>query len=167
MAKCAYCGTLILFGGERRGHLRFCNEECLENGVVVRIAESLPDDEVRRRALAVHQGICPRCLGPGPVDARVSYRVWSLLIMTTLQHMPMISCRSCAVKTLWRDIVFCLFFGWWSLEGMVVTPILLFRNIASLVFPPDPSQPSPALASMIRTNMAHRIGWELQREKTQ
>ena len=114
MAKCAYCGTTILFGGKRDGDLRFCNQKCFQKSDVVRFAQRLPDDVVQKEAATVHQGTCPRCQGPGPVDVHVSYRVWSAIHVTQWSSRPQISCRSCGVKSKVRDMLYCLALGWWG-----------------------------------------------------
>jgi hypothetical protein len=158
MAKCAYCGTTILFGGKKDGDLRFCNETCCEKGVAVRIARRLPEDEVQKRAAVVHQGNCPKCGGPGPVDVHVSYRVWSAVHLTSWQSRPQVSCRSCGVKHLLGDTAFSFLLGWWGFPfGLIVTPIQLFRNIVGLASSPDPTLPSEALASLVRADLAAQV----------
>jgi hypothetical protein len=76
MPACDYCGTTILFGGVKHGDLRFCNNNCANKSVLVKSAVTVSDDEVERQARAMHQGLCPKCSGPGPVDLHVSHRVY-------------------------------------------------------------------------------------------
>ena len=46
MARCAYCGQLILFGGLRQEPEAFCNERCLE----------------RLQSVIAHPNFCGACL---------------------------------------------------------------------------------------------------------
>ena len=79
MAKCDYCGSTIIFGGKRQGDLRFCNDRCLGNGGLLLVSRQVPENVVHESLWKVHQGRCPKCTGPGPVDVHVSHRVWSAL----------------------------------------------------------------------------------------
>src|SRR5262245_1613216 len=83
MAKCGYCGTTILFGGARDGDVRYCNADCQQRGAVAAVAQHVPDQLVSEQVWKVHQGVCPRCGGRGPVDVHTSYRVWSALVLTS------------------------------------------------------------------------------------
>ncbi len=158
MAKCSYCGSSIIFGGKRDGDLTFCNERCLEKGIVVRFAQRLPDDVVQERVATIHQGNCPRCHGRGPVDVHVSYRVWSAILHTSWSSRPQVSCQSCGVKSRVCDAFFCLFFGWWGFPwGLILTPIQLLRNIGGLLSSPDPSRASDALTSIARVSLATEV----------
>jgi hypothetical protein len=42
MARCAYCNTVILFGGVKDGDLRFCNETCHQQGQFLLVADQVP-----------------------------------------------------------------------------------------------------------------------------
>lgn len=155
MAKCSYCRSTILFGGTKDGELTFCNEKCREKGVVVRLATQLPDELVQNQVAEVHQASCPKCGGQGPVDVHTSYRIWSMLLMTSWNSRPQICCKSCGVKSKLGDSVYCLFLGWWGIPwGLIMTPVQLLKNVGGLFSSPDPKQPSEALQSVIRANMA-------------
>ena len=106
MAACAYCNTTILFGGTRRGDLRFCNAKCAAAGALAVIASELPQPEVGRYVGLVHRGKCPSCRGAGPVDVHTSYRVWSAFALTSWSSRPAISCRKCGTKRQLGDTLF-------------------------------------------------------------
>jgi ribosomal protein L24E len=92
MAKCAYCGSTILFGGKQASALRFCNDKCLGKGQIVLIAGSVPDDVVKTQARSVHAGPCPICNEQrGPVDAYTSHKIISFLVMTQFSSTPRIA----------------------------------------------------------------------------
>ncbi len=93
MAKCDYCGKTILFGGVRDDNLRFCNEKCHQNGYAMVLSRKISQDLVSQQAKAVHQGLCPKCQGSGPIDAHTSYRIYSLLLFSSWRSIPTISCR--------------------------------------------------------------------------
>jgi len=111
MAKCNYCGSTILFGGKRQGDLRFCNATCAGRGSLLLISRQVPENIVNEAVLRVHQGLCPKCGGTGPVDVHVHHRVWSALVLTSWKSAPQISCRSCGVKSQMGDSVFSLVLG--------------------------------------------------------
>ncbi len=155
MAKCDACGSTILFGGKRNGDLRFCNDRCLARGASISTAREIPEDVVRQRVWSVHQGRCPRCNGPGPVDVHVSHRVWSALVLTSWKSEPRISCRSCGVKRQIGDAAFSLAFGWWGIPwGLVLTPVQIGRNVVGTMRGPDPSAPSEQLSKHVRLTLA-------------
>jgi anti-anti-sigma factor len=84
--NCDYCGTGILFGGKREGNLRFCNTRCQQGGAFLALSRRVSDTQVQEMLWKVHQGMCPKCGGSGPVDVHTSYRVWSALVhMTKLE----------------------------------------------------------------------------------
>ena len=158
MAKCDYCGTTIIFGGTREGELRFCNENCLNAGVVLAVSQQLPDDLIQKKVWEVHQGNCPRCEGRGPVDVHTSYRVYSALVYSSWSSRPHISCRSCGIKSQLGDVVFCLVLGWWGFPwGLIVTPIQVVRNLFGVARGPDPTKPSPQLEKLVRLGIASQV----------
>jgi len=158
MASCAYCNTTILFGGRRRGELRFCNDKCQQQGALASVADQLPAADVAAFIRRVHQGNCPECSGPGPVDVHISYRVWSALLLTSWSSHPIVSCRSCGTKRKLGNTAFSLFFGWWGIPwGILMTPIQLARNIFSIIRPNDASVPSAALEKILRLQIASRV----------
>jgi len=155
MPKCDNCGSTIIFGGEHDGQLRFCNKRCMQSGALASISRQIPDNLVDQQVWSVHQGRCPACNGPGPVDVHVSHRVWSALVLTSWNSRPRMSCRACGVKSQIADSMFSLSFGWWGFPwGLVYTPIQIGRNIAGLVRGPDPAKPSPQLVRSVRLAIA-------------
>jgi hypothetical protein len=155
MATCSTCQKTILFGGKRSGELRFCNDDCLQQGRMLLDAQALPTEIVWPALRELHQGLCPACGGSGPVDVHTSHEVWSIGILTSWKSVPAISCRPCAVKRQVGAIFFCLFLGWWGVPfGLLVTPLQLARNLGGLLRPPDPTRPSPALEHHVRWMLA-------------
>lgn len=158
MAKCAYCGTTIIFGGTREGELRFCNDECRNAGVILTISQQIPETLIWENALQIHQGNCPLCGSTGPVDVHVSYRVWSALVVTSWSSRPRVSCRSCATMRQIGDAVFSLVLGWWGFPwGFIITPVQVGRNVIRLARPPDPSKPSAQLENFVRMAIAEQV----------
>jgi len=154
MARCDYCGSRIFFSEKREGDLRCCNDECLERGRLVLLSRQVPENIVRESLWKTHQGRCPKCQGPGPVDVHVSHQVWSALLLTTWRSIPQVSCRSCGTKSQLMNAAFSLLLGWWGFPwGFVMTPIQIGRNIAGMLSRPDPSKPSERLEKAIRTAM--------------
>jgi ribosomal protein L24E len=56
MAKCAYCGAMVVFGGKKDGNLRFCNSKCWKEGARSRLeqwaAEWFLQEQARRQSQA-------------------------------------------------------------------------------------------------------------------
>jgi hypothetical protein len=155
MATCAYCETTILFGGERLGGARYCNETCLQNAALTQAASQLSPYDVHRNVKELHQGNCPRCQGPGPVDVHVSHHVWSALVVTRYSSSTIIGCKKCGNKARIFSSVLSLVFGWWGIPwGLIMTPVQIGRNVVGMLSVPDGKVPSPALQSAVRLQMA-------------
>ena len=154
MPTCDYCGTWILFGGSRDGDLRFCNDACQEAGLEARVAERLPAEILEAEVAKAHASQCPQCGGPGPIDVRTSYRVFSALAFTRWSSRVNIACLSCGRKAKIADTFFCLFLGWWGFPwGLVMTPLQLGRNLWGLT-KGDSGGPSETFRKFIGTNVA-------------
>ena len=155
MAKCAGCGTMILFGGESNGGERFCNKDCLQNSLVQHVASQIPADMLDATVEDIHQGDCPQCGGTGPVDLHTSHRAWSALYLTSWSSHPMVCCRSCAIANHLKSIAFTTALGWWGIPwGLIATPIQVTRNVFSLFSLPVPDQPSAALRDHVLAMIA-------------
>jgi hypothetical protein len=158
MAQCAYCGTGIIFGGKRQGNLRYCNALCAARANLLAFSHQVPDSVINEQLQKVHQGHCPKCGGPGPVEVHTSYRVWSAVILTNWNSYQQISCRSCALKRQLGSTAFCFFLGWWGFPwGLVMTPVQIVRNLSAAMSTPDTLRPSDKLERMIRINIASQI----------
>ena len=155
MAKCDYCGSSILFGGARTGDLRFCNHRCQQAGQLIAVSNQVPPDVVQARVWAVHQGLCPKCQGKGPVDVHTAHQVWSALLLTSWKSEPQVSCRACGIKRQATGLVFSLVAGWWGFPwGLIMTPVQVVRNVSGMLSGPDPQKPSAQLERIVRLSMA-------------
>jgi hypothetical protein len=164
MASCAACGTTILFGGVRDGESRFCNAKCKAEGSLRLAIEEVPDALVSSRVWVIREGRCPECRGVGPVDLHCSYRVWSGLIIVMHSTRPHICCRRCGTRAQWRDAAFSFVLGWWSLWGVIWTPLQLYRNMRGILRSDGPSETTPQLELLVRAQLAddlrtHRLVW--------
>jgi len=158
MAHCAYCGSGILFGGVRQGAVRYCNARCANRGNLLALSYQLPAGVIQEQIFKVHQGRCPKCGGPGPIDVHMHYRVWSAVILTHWNNLQQISCRGCAVKSQLGSTLYSLLLGWWGFPwGLVMTPVQIFRNLGAAMSSPDPSRPSDKLERLVRVNIAGQV----------
>ena len=158
MAKCDYCGTTILFGGLRDNNVRFCNKKCQEKGYALVLSHKIPHDIVFRHVNQVHQGLCPKCQGNGPVDVHTSYRIYSFLVFTSWKSIPNICCRSCGIKSQIGNCIFSSLFNWWGFPwGLLMTPVHVVRNIAGIIRGPDEGRPSENLVNLIRVIIAQKL----------
>jgi len=155
MAACGTCNTTILFGGVRDGDQRFCNNDCHRNGYLLAVARNIPPDTVREQARSVFHGMCPKCQGPGPVDVHTSYRVWSVLLLTSWRNQPQICCRSCGTKAQIGDAIFSLALGWWGFPwGLIMTPVQIVRNAIAMGSRRQIDTPSVELERLLSIKMA-------------
>src|SRR5262249_2262490 len=111
MTYCGYCGTAALVGGMDYENVRYCDERCQSRGRLLLLSHQLPDALVQQQVQDAHQGRCPTCGVPGPIDVHPSYRVWSALVVTRWGHTPHVSCRSCGVKACLKDAAFSIVCG--------------------------------------------------------
>ena len=158
MPNCAYCNTFIIFGGKKQGGRTFCNDKCLQNGYVLTAADRLSQRSVDIAVDEVHQGECPKCGGPGPVDVHVSHTVWSVVYLTSWKSKPHLCCRSCGRKEQLGGLLFSGLLGWWGFPwGLIMAPIQVCRNISGMIGGPDPDVPSEQLESLVRVDLAERV----------
>ena len=163
MAQCASCGTMILFGGERVGDLRFCNATCASKSVMANYGREIPPEIVAQRAVQIRESACPKCNGSGPIDVQMGHTIISVLVMTQWNSKPLLACRSCGLTHQIKSLFICLFCGWWGFPwGLIGTPIQMIRNLAA-AFSGLPSEPSPALRQLALAD----LGAELDRQTAQ
>lgn len=158
MARCDYCGTTILFGGVRDGGRRFCNENCHQQGFLLVLADQVPENLVFPYVRQAHEGNCPKCGGPGPIDVHTSYTVWSALVLTSWRSRPEVCCQWCGTKSKIGGALSSALLGWWGLPwGLIITPLQVVRNIGGLFFTPNPTRPSALLERIVRVNLAAQL----------
>lgn len=157
MARCEYCGETILFGGVKDAGKRFCNKRCYttwrqEVKIVV-----VHEDEVAHHLLNVFDGDCPVCGGRGPVDIRKAYWIWSFAVLTSWQQTAQLSCKGCGMTSNMKALAFSGLLGWWGIPfGMIVTPIMVVRNVLSILAI-DKDAPSEDLESVVRLALAQNV----------
>lgn len=155
MRRCHACNFWIPLGGEVDGEYRYCSDVCMRDGPVFPLAQRLPAADVRLKALKIHGGRCPHCDGPGPVELRTSYRVWSAVVITHWSSRYLIACRACGVRAQLRGIGWSALLGWWGLPlGPLVTPVQILRNVVSMFIAPDRQQPSKKLVRQASLQLA-------------
>lgn len=166
MAKCDHCGSMILWGGERAGDFRYCSDACREKGITQTVVQSLPEEVLEEALDSVHQGDCPKCGGPGPVDMHTSHRVWSIVFLTSWSSHPVLCCRRCAVKEKLFSTAFSGVLGWWGFPfGLIVTPIQIGRNLFGLAMGPHPDVPSAELRKLVQLNVGANVLQEVERRR--
>jgi|GEM_PF-206330 len=158
MARCDYCKSYILFGGRKQDVRTFCNDNCLQEGRLVIAADRIPQHAVDIAIDEVHQGECPKCSGPGPVDVHVAHSVWSALYLTSWKSKPHLCCRSCGRKEQLTGLCFSGLLGWWGFPwGLIMAPVQIVRNISGMFGGPDPDVPSEQLETLVRIDLAERV----------
>ncbi|MDG3004217.1 hypothetical protein [Paludisphaera mucosa] len=157
MASCDHCGSTILFGGVQQGFRRFCGEDCAHEAYWGPKLQAIPETEIDERLSREHQGACPKCGGPGPVDIHASHWIYSAVLFSRYGSRSELCCRSCARRNQAKDGAFSLVLGWWGFPfGIMITPAQLLRNFGGLtgLSGPKPDRPSPELRKLIAVRMA-------------
>ncbi len=153
--RCDGCGTTILFGGKKSGARRYCGDACVRRGAQLDAALAIPPAVVLQRAIAVRNGLCPRCHGSGPIEAHVGHRVWSALVVTSWSSHTVVACRRCGVKSQLGSALFSLVCGWWGFPwGLLVTPVQVVRNLVAVLRYTETPEPSPELQQIVRNELA-------------
>jgi hypothetical protein len=112
-------------------------------------------DELVERVRSVHQGRCPQCGGPGPVDIHTTYQVWSAIFFTTWRKQQELCCKACGVENQVGGVLFCLVLGWWGFPfGLILTPVQIMRNLWAIFFGTDPRYPSKMLRKRVHATIA-------------
>lgn len=157
MGRCAYCNKFII-GGKKQGKLRFCGNDCFQYGYLFALAEEAEPGLVEEQVLAVREMDCPICGGVGPVDFSTSHRAWSVIILTSWNDSPLLSCASCGKKAIWNGIAFTSLCGWWGIPfGLLVTPWQIMNGFKSLGKIPHDGEPSEELNKRVKLQIAAEI----------
>lgn len=157
MAKCNHCNKMILFGGVSDHEYRYCNKKCAELGQIQRVTAAVPAELLQRYVSEVHQGVCPQCGGPGPIDVHTSHSVRSILVITSTRVHEQVSCRRCGNKAKLTAAISSGVFGWWAFPwGFLMTPIQIMRNVKGMLTHCDSSWPSQQLAHLVKLDLAKR-----------
>lgn len=157
MPVCDSCKSFHVLG-KKTAHGNYCNDKCLREGQLKLVANTVPPGYIDQRVAELHQGNCPRCSGPGPIDLHSTHEVWSAVVLTSWKSIPALSCKSCGVKRQLGAFTFCTFLGWWGFPfGLIVTPIQLIRNLVGMIGGPSPNQPSRLLVETVTRMVASQL----------
>jgi hypothetical protein len=154
--KCNYCEKPIFSITTREGEYKFCNSLCRDRAYE-QIAANLSEDSIRKQTWEIHSSACSLCNGSGPIDAHISCFVLSLVYFSYSRFTPHICCRKCGRIKQVKGLLISLFFGWWSIPGIIATPIFIVRNLRGLFKRIDTSRPSNMLCSLIQQQNEIRI----------
>jgi hypothetical protein len=154
--NCNYCGKPIYSVSIREREYTFCNSLCRDTAYE-QLAANLSEDHIRRQTWAVHSSACPLCNGSGSIDAHISCFTLSLVFFIYNRVTPHICCRKCGRIKQVKGLLISLFLGWWSIPGIIATPISIVRNLRGLFKRIDTSKPSNILYSLIRQQNEMRI----------
>jgi hypothetical protein len=146
--KCNCCGKTLYFFYTRDNDYTFCNSDCRD--VAYRRLETyFCEEDVRDQTIAIHASACPHCHGQGALDVHYSFLILSCITFTYARATPHVCCRKCGRIAQVKTLLGSFFLGWWSVGGILVTPIYIIRNIIGLFRKADPYQPSHMLYSLI------------------
>jgi hypothetical protein len=149
---------MIIFGGVKDGAQRFCGRMCKNKVSFKAAAAQLPEAFVLEKSAELHDGPCPKCKGPGPVDVHKSYTVWSAVVLTRWSDKTEVCCRPCGRQAKLRAATFSGLVGWWGFPwGFVITPAQLLRNVVGIFTSNDPSRPSDELVEIVRKSLSAQL----------
>jgi hypothetical protein len=162
MARCAYCNSLLLFGGAKVGPYTFCNAKCQQGAHYLAISQQIPESTIQQAIQHFDLSGCPKCKGPGPIEVHTSHLVWSALVLTSWSSRPRVCCRSCGIKSQLGYAALDMLIGWWGFPwGLIMTPVQVGRNIIGIFSVPP--HPSNQLKRIIGLNMAAQMAALQQR----
>lgn len=151
MPNCTYCNSFFLFGGAKDDTGRYCNDQCRTMGNLLDHSKNLPVTELENLIDDVHQGDCPRCHGPGPVDIHKAHKIWSIVFLTSWNSSPELSCKKCGVQRQVSAFFSSSVMGWWGIPwGIIFTPVQMIKNIVEMLGGPKKSTPSELLERFVR-----------------
>jgi hypothetical protein len=159
MAICDKCSKKFnLFGVSENGY-SFCSANCRDRArTLLTSLNGVPPAELESYIERSRAGPCAKCGGPGPLDLHQSYRVYSMILLTSWSTHNHFVCRACARNEQLKSLGFSTLLGWWGIPfGLIVTPIQIVRNLTALASGADPSKASQRLQNMLKLNLARRI----------
>jgi hypothetical protein len=116
---------------------------------------ALGQAEVTTAVFRLRNGPCSKCgKGTGANDFFVSHQCVGLLQYTLTTRNGAVTCRACFHRRLRRDSLITLLAGWWSLGGLITTPIVLVRNLSAALRQSPGDAPSKALVEVVRVGLA-------------
>lgn len=154
MAMCDSCDSTIVFGGKKEGLYRFCNDKCYQKGYIQSGRASVPPQLIAQEAMKIRQSSCPICSGPGPVEVFTEHKIWSAIYLSCSSSRAFLCCRACGRKKQLMATLFCGTLGWWSLNGLILTPFQIIANLSAMLKAPNPTYPSLELEKIVRTKLA-------------
>jgi hypothetical protein len=159
MAICDFCGKKFnLFGVSENGY-SFCSANCRDRarGLLTSL-DGVPPAELESYIERSRAGPCAKCGGPGALDLHQSYRVYSMILLTSWSTHNHFVCRSCARSEQLKSLGFSTLLGWWGFPfGLIVTPIQIVRNLAALAGGADPGKASQRMQNILKLNLARRL----------
>jgi len=157
--QCDHCGESIALGAVKAEGRRFCSLKCRDDAQLYEVAVGLAPDLVLEHARSTFAGACPRCGARGkPVEMRPRWVVFSYVVSSVGEVEYALSCRRCAQRRNWSAVAACAVFGWWSLRGIVATPVAIYRNVREIYARRVLAGPSLKLIEWAMLDLARRIG---------
>jgi len=156
MARCAYCNSLLLFGGTKAGAYTFCNAKCHQGAYYLSIAQQIPANTILETIEHLDRSGCPQCKKPGTIEVHTSHLIWSALILTSWSSRPKVCCRRCGIKSQLGNAALSMVIGWWGFPwGLIMTPVQIGRNVVGMFS--VPAHPSDQLKKIIGLNIATQM----------
>jgi len=126
---CDFCRKSTLAPLHNEGQ-KFCSSDCLRQARLLERAILLAPDLVAEHAESMRRRPCPRCKSRlSMLEMRPAFHIVSAFFICSRHADHEFLCRRCGIRRNVFASIVDFFLGWWSLPGLFVTPIFIYRNI--------------------------------------
>ena len=156
--QCDFCGrTVVLLAISDSGQ-RFCGESCRENARLAEASIGLAPDLIVEHARSIRVRPCPVCCRSGSVvEMRKAHYVISLVWLIHTESSHALSCKRCGVARNMKAAALCLLMGWWSIWGLILTPVRIYQNIRLAMRKDEAPEPSAELIKHAMMDLASSL----------
>ena len=157
LEKCATCDSRILAGAEHFIGYSFCSEGCSSQFKTALVDQLVPADVVSDQIAAVFRSPCPQCGTSNGNDLFSTTKVTGMLFAYQVLSGSVLCCSACGRKNRLKAALHCLFLGWWSVRAAIINVFVLPTNLICAIFVRQPTEPSPALTTFVKVQIAESM----------
>jgi hypothetical protein len=153
--QCDFCGQSTVWSDVRDGAQKFCGETCRRNARLFELSIDIAPELIQEHALALSLKPCPQCgKHTAPIEMWPRHRIVSLVYVCMHDTEHTLCCPRCGQRRAALAAVYSFVLGWWSVAGLFITPIYLFRNLRVAWRGRGKETPSPQLLQHARLDLA-------------
>jgi hypothetical protein len=156
--QCDFCGQSAALSAVRDGAQKFCDETCRRNARLFELSIDIAPELIQEHAVALSLKPCPQCgKQTVPIEMWPRHRIVSLLYVCLRDIEHTLCCPRCGRKRAALAAAYSLVLGWWSLPGLFITPVYVFRNLRIAWRGRGKETPSPHLLRHARLDLASSL----------